>query len=163
MRKRILVSKCLLECCYRYDGKDVKREDLKEKLKDFEIIAVCPEVEFLNLPVPRPRLKFVPIENQVRLIKEDDKRDLTEELRRKSEEFIKSIGKIDCAILKSKSPSCGVGDAKVYKCLECEDELGRRNGIFTEELIKLFPNITVLSEKEFLKEGEKILERSKEK
>ncbi|GAB6065190.1 DUF523 domain-containing protein [Aquifex pyrophilus] len=141
--KRVLVSKCLLECCYRYDSRDVRVRELEEKLKDCEVITICPEVELLSLPVPRPRLKFVPTKEGVRLLKEDEGKDLTEELRKKVREFLSSIGRIDEAYLKSKSPSCGVGDAKVYRCLECEEEVGRRDGILTEELKKAFPDAKI--------------------
>ncbi|WP_461831716.1 2-thiouracil desulfurase family protein [Aquifex sp.] len=141
--RKVLVSKCLLECGYRYDSKDVRVKGLKEKLKDCEVIAICPEVELLSLPVPRPRLKFVPAKDGVRLLREDDGRDFTEELRKKVREFLRSLGKIEEAYLKSKSPSCGVGDAKVYRCLDCEEEVGRRDGILTEELKKAFPDVKI--------------------
>jgi len=144
--KRILVSKCLLDYPYRYDGKDVRIPALKELLKDFEVISICPEVELLNLPVPRPRLKFVPDKGSLKLLREDTKEELGELLREKSREFLNQIGEIHGAILKSKSPSCGVGDAKVYKCLECEEEAGRAWGIFAKELKKRFPNIPIITE-----------------
>ena len=146
--KRILVSKCLLDYPYRYDGKDVRIPELKDLLKDFEVIPVCPEVELLNLPVPRPRLKFIPAEGNLELVREDTGEELGELLRKKSREFLDKVGEIHGAVLKSKSPSCGIGDAKIYKCVECEEEVGRTWGIFAQELRKKFSNIPIISEKE---------------
>lgn len=146
--KRILVSRCLLDYPYRYDGKDARVPKLKELLRGFEIIPVCPEVELLGLPVPRPRLKFVPDKGKLKLVKEDTKEEMGEALRKKSREFLEKIGKIHGAILKSKSPSCATGDAKVYKCVECEEEVGRAWGVFAEELRKKFPDIPIISEKD---------------
>ncbi len=145
--KRILISKCLLDYPYRYDGKDVSIPELKKYLKGFEVIPICPEVELLGLPVPRPRLKFIHHKGKLKLVKEDTKEELGEILRKESQKFLEKTGEIHLAILKSKSPSCGPGDAKVYKCIECEDELGKAWGIFAEELRKKFPNIRIISEK----------------
>jgi len=150
--KKVLVSRCLLECCYRYDAKDVRVKNLREMLKDYEVIPICPEVELLGLPVPRPRLKLVPVKGEIRLLKEDTEEDLTEILEKKSREFLEKVGQIHCAILKSKSPSCGLKEAKVYKCLECEEEVGRESGIFTKVLKEMYPNIPIITEKDLEKE-----------
>ena len=148
MRRKIIVSKCLLEFPYRYDREDVRVPDLKEKLKEFEIITICPEVELLNLGVPRPRLKFISRGGKILLLKEDDGKEMGVELRKKSEEFINKLGEVHGAVLKSKSPSCGVADAKVYSCLNCEEEIGRVWGIFAEELRRKFPSISIITEKD---------------
>ncbi len=146
--KRILVSKCLLEHPFRYDARDVRIPELRTLLKDFEIVTVCPEVELLGLPVPRPRLKFVPDKGTLKLLKEDTKEDITQLLEEKSREFLEKVGEIHGAVLKSKSPSCGLGDAKVYRCVECEESIGKAWGIFAKELRKKFPNIPIISEKD---------------
>ena len=146
--RRILVSRCLLDFPYRYDGKDVRIPKLRELLKGFEVIPLCPEVELLGLPVPRARLKFVPEGGKVKLFKEDTKEELGELLRKRSRKFLENVGEIHGAILKSKSPSCGIGDAKIYGCVECEEEVGRTWGIFAEELRKKFPGIPIISEKD---------------
>ncbi|AAC07068.1 DUF523 domain-containing protein [Aquifex aeolicus] len=143
--KRVLVSRCLLECCYRYDAKDVRVENIKELLKNYEVIPICPEVELLGLPVPRPRLKLVPVKGEIRLLKEDTGEDLTEVLEKKSREFLEKVKPIHAAFLKSKSPSCGVKDAKVYKCLNCEEEVGRESGIFAKVLMEMFPDIPIIT------------------
>ena len=146
--RKILVSKCLIDSPYRYDGKDVRIKEIIELKNYYKVIPVCPEVELLNLSVPRPKLKFVPCNGKIKLLRETDGKDFTEELRERSEKFLKSLGKVDCAILKAKSPSCGIGDAKIYKCLNCDEEVGRRDGIFVEVLKKLFPNVPIISEKD---------------
>ncbi|NPA32976.1 MAG: DUF523 domain-containing protein [Aquificae bacterium] len=147
MKKKAIVSKCLLGYNCRYDAKPLPPLDLK-KLKDYQIIPVCPEVDLLNLPVPRPRLKLVPQKDKLKLLKEDDGKDLTEELRKRSREFLKKIGRVELAVLKSKSPSCAKCDAKVYPSEKSEEELARATGIFTEQVLALNPNVKILTEEE---------------
>ena len=40
---RILVSACLLGVNCRYDGKNGRRDEVLELLKEYELIPVCPE------------------------------------------------------------------------------------------------------------------------
>jgi len=146
--KRILVSRCLLEEGFRYDGKSVRLKELEE-LKDYDIIPVCPEVELLGLPSPRPRLKFVPHGGRVLLLKEDTGEELYEKLRECSEEFLRRMGVLHGAVLKSKSPSCGLSEAKIYESLGSEREVGRRRGVFSEVLLSLYPNLPVITDEDF--------------
>ncbi len=162
--KRILVSRCLLEDGFRYDGKSVKLEELENLRKSHTLIALCPEVNLLGLPVPRPRLKFVSSGGKILLLKEDTGEELYRKLRERSEEFIKSLGPIHGAVLKSKSPSCGLSDAKIYESLHSEKEAGRRKGVFAEALLSLWPDLPVITEVEFLdpKRREEFLRRVEE-
>ncbi len=146
--KRILVSKCLLEFPYRYDGRDVRVHGLKELLEGYDVISVCPEVELLNLPVPRPRLKFLFREGELILVKEDTGERFEKILRERARDFLEKLGRIDLAVLKSKSPSCGIGDAKVYRCIKCEDWVGRTWGVFADEVRRMYPDIPLISEDE---------------
>ena len=53
---------------------------------------------------------------------------------------------MDGFILKSKSPTCGIKDAKIYPKIEkcCFTKKG--NGVFSDEVIKKYPNLLVESE-----------------
>ena len=107
--KKILVSACLLGTPCRYDGKSKPCEAgirLKEK---YELIPVCPE-QLGGLSTPR-----APSERNAdgEFINSNGE-NVTENYRRGADETLKIAKENGCtlAILKEKSPSCGVH--KVY-------------------------------------------------
>jgi len=111
-KPRILLSKCIeFENC-RYNGQII-RSDFVEKLKKFvDFIPVCPEVE-IGLGVPRNPIRIVEKKDKLLLIQPETKKDVTKDMIDFSNKFLKNL-EIDGAILKSKSPSCGIKDVKIY-------------------------------------------------
>ena len=102
----ILVSACLLGINCQYNGES----DLTEKLLEFlkskgEFIAVCPEV-LGGLPTPRDGAEI--IGDKVKTAKG---KDVTKEFLSGAEKVLKFAkeNNVDLAILKAKSPSCGLG------------------------------------------------------
>ena len=112
----VVVSKCLgFEAC-RYNGQ-FEKCDLVEKLKDFvDFITVCPEVE-LGLGTHRESIRLVKESEAtpLRLIQQVTGRELSNEMTEFAEEFLFGLPKVDGFILKSKSPSCGMKEVKIYK------------------------------------------------
>jgi len=85
-----------------------------DQLKDYvEIITVCPEVE-IGLGVPRAPIRVLKISNDYVLYQPETKRDLTKEMTEYCKNFVEKTTEIDGFILKNRSPSCGVGDVKIY-------------------------------------------------
>ena len=105
MKRKLLISACLIGIGCRYDGGRVKKIDV-EALKDkFELIPVCPEI-YGGLPTPRTPSERVGDRTVMK-----DGRDVTENFRRGAEETLsiaESLG-VELALLKEKSPSCGKG------------------------------------------------------
>ena len=102
----ILVSACLLGANCQYNGENDFTKELLEFLKDKgEFIAICPEV-LGGLPIPRDGAEIVG--DKVKTAKGDD---VTKEFLKGAERVLKFAKKnnVDLAILKAKSPSCGVG------------------------------------------------------
>ena len=102
---KILISKCLLGCNCRYDGKNCLNEKVVALQKDNEVFAICPEVEG-GLPTPRQ-----PGERVNDKVMAKNGADVTNEYM-KGAQIALDIAKrenIDLAVLKSKSPSCGTG------------------------------------------------------
>lgn len=104
----ILISACLLGCACRYDGRDNFNEAIHQLRQKYHVIIICPEVDG-GLSVPR-----VPCEILGERVINRDGVDQTEK-------FLKGANialnlainhKVKFAILKAKSPSCGLG--KVY-------------------------------------------------
>ncbi len=103
-KEKVLVSACLLGKRCRYDGRDKLNPQLLEKLKDFEVVEVCPEVEG-GLPTPRePATR-----RGDRVITNFTKRDVTDFFRVGALKALSKVKKygVKRAFLKSKSPSCG--------------------------------------------------------
>jgi uncharacterized protein YbbK (DUF523 family) len=105
----ILISRCLLGFPCRYDGKSSDNEKLNffiEKYKDkHNFISICPEVEG---GLPTPRIPCEIVGNKV-LNKEGE--DKTCEFDKGAKIAISKAQKykVQVAILKSNSPSCGTG------------------------------------------------------
>jgi len=136
VKPRLVFSRCFYERT-RYDGGEIK-DEIIERLKPFvEAILVCPEVE-IGLPIPRPKVHIV-LErhtSEKRLIQEGTGIDLTERMRNFCKAYLENLPKVDGFILKAKSPSCGLGQAKYYR----EGRIaGKTYGFFAEEVRKLYP------------------------
>ena len=104
----VLVSACLMGFRCRYDG-DTQRLTCLDALRERHVlIPVCPEV-MGGLPTPRE-----PSEIRDGRVVSRDGRDVTEAFRRgarEAEKIARTCG-CGCALLKERSPSCGLG--KVY-------------------------------------------------
>ena len=124
MKKKVLVSACLLGKNCQYDGEHSHMSELDEL--DVDWVPVCPE-EAGNLGTPRLAAEMQDsaesILNENGSVVDNDGKDVTEKFIQGAEESLKmgiNAG-AECAILKSRSPSCGVG--KIY------------DGSFTNSLI----------------------------
>ena len=106
--KTILISACLLGCKTRYDGRSVPNEAAIALSKKYHLVPICPEI-YGGLPTPR-----VPSERISDKVMMKDGTDVTENYRRGAEATL-ALAKMmnaEIAVLKEKSPSCGVG--KIY-------------------------------------------------
>lgn len=102
--KKVIVSACLIGENCKYNGGNNKSEAVLRFVKDREVIAVCPE-RLAGLGVPR-----IPIEIRNGETVDQNGRSVEKVLRRAVDEIVSGIEpcEIDCAILKSRSPTCGV-------------------------------------------------------
>ena len=101
---KILVSACLIGENYKYNGKNNLNEGVVRLADKFELIPICPEV-FGGLSIPRLPSEIC----EDKVINASDI-DVTLEFQRgayKALEIAKE-NNIKYAILKEKSPSCGV-------------------------------------------------------
>lgn len=102
---RVAISSCLLGVPARYDGGSKPCDEVIELAKKVEVCRVCPETAS-GLPVPRP-----PAEQRDGRVFLSDGTDVTEDFDRGSERCLKAVHRAQptLAVLKAKSPSCGVG------------------------------------------------------
>lgn len=109
-----LISACLAGVNCKYNGGNNECQWVKELMKDKDCMLVCPE-GLGQLPTPRPPSEFI----NGRAIDKNGK-DITDNLisgaektMKKAEKRATELGqKIELAILKANSPSCGCG--KIY-------------------------------------------------
>ena len=102
--QKIVVSACLLGCNCKYNGGNNFNEKVAEFLKGKQVIPVCPE-ELAGLGVPRP-----PIEIVDGILRRKDGTSVDRAVREAVELILAQLSdqQIACAVLKSRSPTCGV-------------------------------------------------------
>ncbi len=107
-KNKILISACLLGCKVRYDGKDnlIDSDFIHRMQQQERLVPVCPEQEG-GLPTPR-----APAEIQDKFplrITDITGEDVTPQFLAGAEKTLEIAQREDCccALLKSRSPSCG--------------------------------------------------------
>lgn len=102
--ERILISACLVGDNVKYDGGNNKNPLISKLLEKYELVPFCPEVEG-GLPTPRH-----PAEQRGEQVVNDIDEDVTDEFNRGADLALNICLylKIKKAILKERSPSCGV-------------------------------------------------------
>ena len=101
---KILVSACLLGRNCKYNGGNNRNQKVLDFLHGHEIVAVCPEVE-AGLGTPRTPVEIVGGNVQTK-----DGVSVDAALRQAVARIVEEVRglDIDCAVLQSRSPTCGV-------------------------------------------------------
>ncbi|CUT04947.1 YbgA family protein [Candidatus Chrysopegis kryptomonas] len=142
MKPTVVISACLDGFAYRYNGFSVN-DEIVDRIKSlFNLVHVCPEVG-IGLGVPRKTIKLQKVKNSIRAIQDETGIDLTDELEKFAKNFLNELGQVHGFILKAKSPSCGVGSAKVYYK---DNPYGKSYGIFAGIVNEHFPFIPMIDE-----------------
>lgn len=148
MRKpKIVVSECLYGTKCRYDGQGYN-DKVIQSLKDYvDIQTVCPELA-IGLSIPREpiRIEMNKENEEYRLIDYNSKNDYTNQMTEFSEEFINGLDDIDGFILKSRSPTCGLKDAKVYYCGNKCSIRSNENVFFSQKIIDKYDYLPIENE-----------------
>ena len=118
MNMNILVSACLLDVNCKYNGASNKNKELYSYMDKYNLIPVCPE-QLGGMPTPRYPCEILGgdakdvIEGRGKVVNSMGE-DVTYHFIKGAEEVVNLANLYVCnaAILKSRSPSCGVG--KVY-------------------------------------------------
>jgi uncharacterized protein YbgA (DUF1722 family)/uncharacterized protein YbbK (DUF523 family) len=140
-KPNIVVSKCLEHGSCRYDGSMISSEFIRDMIPHVNFLPLCPEMA-IGLPSPRESLRLV-LENTLTKLKSyklgtDRTDEMLDYARRISEDI--SNFQPDGFILKSRSPSCGFKDVKVYSDIGKAPPLPMKTtGIFGGSMLELFP------------------------
>ncbi len=101
---KVLVSACLLGSNCKYNGGNNRNEKVLEFLRGKEIVSICPEV-MAGLGTPRTPVEIVKGNVQTK-----EGVSVDAQLRKAVARILEDIRglDIDCAVLQSRSPTCGV-------------------------------------------------------
>ena len=143
--EKVLVSACLIGNNCKYNGSNNKNEKIIEYLKDKEVILVCPEV-MGGMEIPRLKSEIVNDEKDLKVINENGE-DVTSYFIKGADIALNRAvaNNVKVAILKEKSPSCGV--KKIYNG-KFDGTKVDGSGVFTRLLLE--KGIKVLTEEDFL-------------
>jgi len=145
-RPRIVVSRCLgFEHC-RWDGR-MMSSPLVERLRPHvEFLTVCPEME-MGMGVPRPPIRLVRQDGDIRLRQPGTGADLTEPMRAWCAGRLDDLADVDGFLLQSRSPSCGLRDVKLYPAMHAEAPVPQKaSGFFAAAVLERCPGMPTESE-----------------
>lgn len=143
--KKVIISACLLGEACRYDAKTKEVKEILQKYNDYEIIPFCPEAPLFG--TPRQRISVVKIDGQNRIITDETNEDITQKLEDEINSFISLHPDVDAIVLKSKSPSCGLGTTPILD--EKRGVLGYGNGMAADMFLDKYFYLQILDENFF--------------
>ena len=133
-KKKAIVSACLLGELVRYDGKTKINNEIIEALKEYEIIPFCPEDPVMG--TPRERISVIKVDDEYKIITDNSNIEVTTALKLQTQKMIEAHSDADIIVLKSKSPSCGLGTTPILN--SDREEIKRGNGVAAELFSKKF-------------------------
>ena len=144
----VAVSACLLGQAVRYDGQDKYTSLIAEELNKYcKLIAVCPEVE-IGLGVPRTKIQLTQIGSSIKVLTTDGTNsDVSGALQNFAIQFVNQNA-LSGLVLQDKSPSCGVGNTKLFS--EAGEQIGVSSGLFAKTILDLMPNLVVVQASQLL-------------
>ncbi len=144
-RPRLAISACLgFEAC-RYDGERVDGTFV-DRLRDrVEVVTVCPEVG-LGMGIPRDPIRLTIHGGRTTLYQPSSGADFTEAMEVFCAGWLDELGAVDGFVLKGRSPSCAVGNAKLFASREPEALFERTHGLFAAHVAARFPDLPMVDE-----------------
>ncbi|MDX1796258.1 MAG: DUF523 and DUF1722 domain-containing protein [Hydrogenovibrio sp.] len=148
-RLKIAVSDCLRGTECRYNGGHAQDDFVNHDLAKYaDFYPFCPEAAVIG--TPRETIRLVGINNEIHVIGPKSETDYTEGLQAYNDKIVpKLLAKhIDGAVVKSRSPSCGLERIKVYQ--PNGEWHGSKDpmvaGLFTETLRQAAPLLAIEEE-----------------
>ena len=140
---RVGISSCLLGEKVRYDGGHKLDRFLRDTLGQYvQYVPVCPEVE-CGLGVPREPMHLAGDPDIPRLVATRTGDDVTGRMDTWCRIKILELKKmrLSAFVLKSRSPSCGIGNVKLLS--DKGEQTSSGTGLFARMIIDRFPQVRV--------------------
>lgn len=145
VKPRVVVSKCLgFERC-RWNGLAITDDFIEDLKPHVTYVPVCPEVA-IELGVPRDPVRVVIDKGKLRLMQPATKKDCTRAMIEFCRGYLDALGEVDGFILKSRSPSCGTKDVRIYPGLEKQAAVRKGSGFFGGTVMERFPALPIEDE-----------------
>ena len=141
----VVVSKCLGFAHCRFNGLTISSHTVDKLKPHVEFRTVCPEVE-IGFGIPRDPVRVVKKADELKLLQPATGNDVTDKMTQFAESFLNSVEEADGFILKSRSPSCGIKDVKIYSSMEKRGSGLRGSGFFGGSVVDKFPNSPIEDE-----------------
>jgi uncharacterized protein YbgA (DUF1722 family)/uncharacterized protein YbbK (DUF523 family) len=134
----VVVSACLGFRSCRYNGVSLP-DPVVDRMKPWvEFRPVCPEME-IGLGVPRDPVRVVEDQGRRMLYQPATGRDVAAAMVEFAGHFLDGLDEVDGFFLKSRSPSCGLKDVKIYNSPKPDAGSGRGAGFFGSAVQERFP------------------------
>jgi uncharacterized protein YbgA (DUF1722 family)/uncharacterized protein YbbK (DUF523 family) len=146
VRPVVVISECLEFEPVRYNGVKIPFDLVRELDPHVSFRPICPEVQ-VGLGVPRDPIRLVRLKGArvaadqplpAELIQPSTGRDVTRAMTDFSDRFLGGLDEVDGFVLKSRSPSCGVGGVKVFADPDAKSPVAHRAGMFASEVLERF-------------------------
>ncbi|MDG6225246.1 MAG: DUF1722 domain-containing protein [Candidatus Thermoplasmatota archaeon] len=149
VRPILYVSRCLEHDHCRFDAQMI-RSEIVASLKDLcEVKHSCPEAG-IGLGIPRRPVRITMEGEKRRLFQPHTGLDHTEAMEGFISKLLDGLGEVDGIILKSKSPTCGIGDVKIFPSKEALQSAGKGSGFLGAEVVNRFPHSVIDDESRLL-------------
>ena len=142
----VVLSRCIeIDPC-RYNGLKIASDFVKQLIPHVNLIPVCPEVE-IGLGTPREALRIVMKDDKMRLIQPKTGLDFTEKMQEFVSSFLESLPEVDGFILKGRSPTSALKDARRYSGPNPGDAIkGKGPGFFGMAILERFSHLALEEE-----------------
>ncbi|MDX1577155.1 MAG: DUF523 and DUF1722 domain-containing protein [Gemmatimonadota bacterium] len=141
----VVVSGCLeFEAC-RYNAQKIPFDFVRLLGDEARLVPICPEVE-IGLGTPRDPIRLAGSPEAPRLVQPSTDRDVTEDMKSFSRDFLDRYDDVDGFILKNRSPSCGVSGVKIYHAPDASSVGGHGPGLFAAAVLEARPEAAVEDE-----------------
>jgi uncharacterized protein YbgA (DUF1722 family)/uncharacterized protein YbbK (DUF523 family) len=144
-RPRVVISRCIDFDSCRYNGQVIRASVRDELEPHVDFLPICPELE-IGLGVPRDPVRLTRKDGTVHMVQPATGSDLTARMESFSRKFLSGLGEADAFILKARSPSCGVRNAKVFHGEAGDASFDSGPGLFAGRVLERFPHAAVEDE-----------------
>ncbi len=135
-RPTLFCSKCLGFAACRWNGATVRSEAVAALTPHVDFVTACPEME-IGLGVPRKPVRIVRVNGEPRLLQPDTDGDFTVAMLERVREILAGLPAVEGFILKTRSPSCGPYEVKMYDGAAVARTAGFLGGAIMEKFGKL--------------------------
>ena len=133
----VVVSKCLeFEAC-RYNGERISASFIERLVPHVRFRPVCPEVE-IGLGTPRDPIRIYLRGERKALYQPNTQTHLTRKMNAFSRRYLENLEEVDGFILKAKSPSCAIDDAKIFPSAASGEHASQGPGLFGGAALEAF-------------------------